>query len=428
MKNILNVLRFEYKGFVSAKSFRVVMIIFIVGILVLTSVPQIMGAFQAMGVGEGRETGQRSKAAVILSGEALTNEIYSTALSPEKLGEKTQYDWVDLSKENPSDAALEEAFRTENYIIAIRFSGGTAYEFFAAGNSMNSLDSVGTLNDIITEIVREVEIAKLPADTQAAVEHISSIAAAPKIVDVGGNAGSNFLIGYVLIMFMLYTIIGYANYVSSSVVTEKTSKAMELLITAVKPLHLMIGKVVGVGLAALTQVSAIVVAFVIGIAINLPYWTKTNSSLLGLMENNNMEISLAVIVVVYFILGFFLYAFLTAAFASTVTRPEEAATVTILPTVLVLVALLVGFLTLFGALSRTAAEVLSFIPFFTPISMLARYTLGDASIAQLLIGVGILVVAIILVATLAAKIFRMGVMLYGVKATPKQLIRALKNS
>jgi len=232
----------------------------------------------------------------------------------------------------------------------------------------------------------------------------------------------------VLIMFMLYTIIGYANYVSSSVVTEKTSKAMELLITAVKPLHLMVGKVVGVGLAALTQVGAIVAAFAVGIAVNLPYWTKTNSSLLGIMENNNMGVSLAVIVVVYFFLGFFLYAFLTAAFASTVTRPEEAATVTIFPVVLILAALLIGFLTLFGALGKTAAEILSFVPCFTPISMLARYTLGDADIAQLLIGVGVLVAAIILVATLAAKIFRMGVMLYGVKATPKQLIRALKNS
>ena len=428
MKNILNVLRFEYKGFVSAKSFKVVMIIFVAGILVLTSVPQIIGAFQAVGGGGERERGQRSKAAVILSGEALTNEIYAAALTPEKLGERTQYEWVDLSRENPDSAAIEEAFRAENFIIAIRYSGGTAYEFFAAGNNINSYDSIGTLNDIITEIAREAEIAKLPAETRAAVEHISSLAADPKIVDVGGNAGSIFLIGYVLIMFMLYTIIGYSNYVSSSVVTEKTSKAMELLITAVKPLHLMVGKVVGVGLAALTQVSAIVLAFVVGIAINLPYWQKTNSSLLGIMQNNNMGISLAVIVIVYFILGFFLYAFLTAAFASTVTRPEEAATVTILPTVLVLIALLVGFLTLFGALGKTAAEILSFIPFFTPIGMLARYTLGDADMAQLLIGIGILLAAIVVVAMLAAKIFRMGVMLYGVKATPKQLIRALKNS
>ena len=428
MKNILNVLKFEYKGFVSAKSFRVVMIIFIAGILVLTSVPQIMGAFQAMGVDTGRDTGQRPKAAVILSGEALTNEIYKTALTPAKLGEKTNYDWVDLSEENPGDAALEQAFETENYIIAIRFSGGTSYEFFAAGNNMNSHDSIGAISDIITELAREAEIAKLPAETQAAVERISSIASEPKIIDVGGNAGSNFLIGYVLIMFMLYTIIGYSNYVSSSVVTEKTSKAMELLITAVKPIHLMVGKVVGVGLAALTQVGAIIAALVAGIAINLPYWTKTNSSLLGLMENNNMEISLAVVVIVYFILGFFLYAFLTASFASTVTRPEEAATVTILPVILVLISLLVGFMTLFGALSKTAAEILSFIPFFTPISMLARYTLGDASIAQLLIGMAILVAAIIVVATLAAKIFRIGVMLYGVKPTPKQLMRALRNS
>jgi|GEM_PF-1554073 len=428
MKNTLNVLRFEYKSFVSAKSFRVVVTIFVVGILVLTSLPQLIGFFSSLGGGSGENTGQKPKAAIVLSGEALTNDIYKEAFTVDKLNTLGYAQWTDLSNAPPSDAAIAEAFKNGDYLFVVKYSGGTSYEFDASGTKMNSHDAIGPVSDYITEVARNAEIAKLPADTQTAVVRISSMTAAPKIIDVGGSAGNNFLIGYIIIMFMLYTIVGYSNYVSSSVVTEKTSKAMELLITAVKPIHLMAGKVVGVGLAALTQVGIIVASFVVGIAINLPYWKATASPLLGIMQAGNMGVSLAVIVVIYFFLGFFLFAFLTAAFASTVTRPEEAATVTILPTLLALVSLLVGFLTLFGVLGKGLTAALSYVPFFTPIGMLARYTLGDAGLGQLVLGVAILLAAIVVVAYIAAKIFRMGVMLYGVKATPRQIWKAIRNS
>jgi len=425
MKNILNVLRFEYKGFVGAKSFRIVTLIFIIGILIATSLPQIIGSIQTS---DGGAQESKENAALILSGDALTNEIYKQAFAPDALAGVTPANWIDLSGDPPDDTALAEALSNGDYIFAVRYSGGTEFDFYLPGNRMATYNYIGAVSDYITSVVRDVKIQTLPADTREAVTQITTLTAEPKIIDIGGNAENNFLIGYVLIMFLLYTIIGYSNYVSSSVVTEKTSKAMELLITAVKPIHLMVGKVLGVGLAALTQVGAIVAAFVVGILINFSYWQETDNLLFQLTQQGNVGASIAVILIVYFLLGFFLYAFLSAAFASTVTRPEEAATVTIVPLLFVLVALMIGFMTLFGALSKGLAEALSFIPFFTPIAMLARYTLGDASVAQLIIGAVILVAAIIAVAVFAAKVFRMGVMLYGVKATPKQIIKALKNS
>ena len=268
----------------------------------------------------------------------------------------------------------------------------------------------------------------MSAENREAVAYISSLQATPTIVNIGGDAQNNYWIGYVLIMLMFYIVMGYSNYVSSSVVTEKTSKAMELLVTAVKPIHLMVGKVVGVGLAALTQVGALVAAFAVGIVVNLPYWISSGSGMLGLVQGGNVGPSIAGIFLIFFLLGFFLYAFLVAAFASTVTRPEEAATVVTLPMVLIMSSLLLGFLTLFGVANKALISTLSYIPFFTPITMLARYAIGDAGTPQLLVGAGIMAAAIVGVAILAAKIFRIGVMLYGVKATPKQILRALRSS
>jgi len=429
MKNILNVLRYEYKGFVSAKSFRVVTIVFVICIIAATSIPQIAGAISSAGGGEGGGLlGGSDKAALILSGDALTNEIYINAFKPDSLQGVSSAAWVNLSDDPPDTAALRETIQEGEYLFAIRYSGGTTFEFYAAGNRMASYEALGPITAYITEVARQAEIAALPAGEREAAKRISSLTADASVIEVGGNAETNFLLGYVIIMFMLYTIIGYSNYVANSVVTEKTSKAMELLITAVKPLHLMVGKVIGVGLAALTQVGVIIAAFAAGIAINLPYWRETNNMLLGVTEGSNVGASIAVILIVYFLLGFFLYSFLTAALASTVSRPEEAATVVTLPLILIMVSLFLGFMTLSGAVNKSIVAALSYVPFFTPINMLARYTLGDAGVPQLLLGAAVLIAAVIVVAILAAKIFRMGVMLYGVKATPKQLIKALKNS
>ena len=427
MKGILSVLRFEYKGFVSAKSYRVVTIVFVVAIIVVTSIPQIAGALKSAGVG-GEGFGSNTKAALILSGEALTNEVYKNAFDGDSLQGTGAAIWVDLSADPPTKEALAEDIKDGVYLFALHYSGGAAFEMDIAGNKMISANAIVPMIDYISELARKAEIANLPKDEQDMVTRISMIVAEPTVNDIGGNAQNNFFIGYILIMFLMYTIVGYSNFVSSSVITEKTSKAMELLITAVKPIPLMVGKVVGVGCAALTQVAIIIAAFAVGIAINLPYWIQTDNGLLGIVFGGNVEASIAWIVIIYFMLGFFLYAFIMAAFASTVTKPEEAATVITLPMILIMVALMTGFMTLSGVLSKAVTEVLSYIPFFTPITMIARYTVGDAGTGELILGALIVLASIIVIAILAAKIFRMGVMLYGVKATPKQLIKALRNS
>jgi ABC-2 type transport system permease protein len=426
MKNILNVLRFEYKGFVSAKSFRIVTIIFVVCIIAIASIPQIIGGLQSAGIGG--DLGLDKKAALILSGDALTNSIYKNAFTDDMLQGTGANVWVNLSENPPDEKTLAAAISNGEYYFALKYAGGTAFDIYLPGNNLIASGAIGPIQTFITNLAREAAIADLPANEQETAQSIVSLTAEPNVNNIGGDAESNYWIGYVLIMFLFYVIMGYSNYVSSSVVTEKTSKAMELLITSVKPLHLMVGKVVGVGLAALTQVAIIVGAFAVGIAANLNYWKSSGSGFLELTQGENVGASIAFIVIIYFFLGFFLYAFLVAAFASTVTKPEEAATVITLPVVLMMGSLLIGFMTLFGALSKSVIAALSYVPFFTPVTMMARYTVGDAGTPQLILGAVIMAVAIVIVAMLAAKIFRMGVMLLGVKATPKQIIKALKSS
>jgi ABC-2 type transport system permease protein len=202
---------------------------------------------------------------------------------------------------------------------------------------------------------------------------------------------------------------------------------MELLITAAKPLDLMVGKVVGVGLAAMTQVAAIIAAVVIGLASNLSQWKAFQPSVFEALSGANISVGLVLVLFIFFVLGFFLYAFLLAALSSTVAKPEEAATVTIIPILLMIASFILGFIALSGAVSKTLIAVLSYVPFFTPFVMTSRFCLGDVSTAGLIIGMLDMAVSVGIVAILAAKIYRVGVMMYGSSGGLKAVAKALRS-
>jgi len=203
---------------------------------------------------------------------------------------------------------------------------------------------------------------------------------------------------------------------------------MELLITAAKPIDLMVGKVLGVGLAALTQFASMVLAVAAGIAVNMPFWKASGSSLYELVSSSNISGGLLAFLLLFFFLGFFLFSFMIAALSSTVSRQEEAATILTLPMLLLSGALGLGFVSLAGVLNKTLVAVLSYIPFFTPFVMISRYNIGDASLLEAAIGCVVLAAGVVLIAWLAAKIYRVGVMMYG--TTPKlgEIFKMLRNA
>ena len=171
-----------------------------------------------------------------------------------------------------------------------------------------------------------------------------------------------------ILMFALYmTILMYGQFVAQSVVTEKSSKAMELLITSAKPSSLMFGKVVGTGLAGLVQLVLIVGSAFVFFNLNKSYW-DSGSVITSLFD---MPLELVLYTILFFVTGYFLYAFLFGALASLASRMEDTNTL-VMPVVMLFVASFMAtiFSMVGGKVDSVLMKVLSFVPFTSPMAML----------------------------------------------------------
>lgn len=240
-----------------------------------------------------------------------------------------------------------------------------------------------------------------------------------------GTSGlGSFFIAYIL-AFILYMVITlYGVNVMRSVVQEKTSRVMEFLVAAVKPSSLMGGKILGVGGAALIQLT---VWLGIG-ALALEY----REQLLGLfgvagggaalppVALTELSVTLA-----FFVLGFFFYAAMYAAVGAMVSSDQDTQQVQ-MPVTMILVIGVTCLQLVSNSPRGGASALMTQIPFWSPILMPMRFVLGGATAGEVLLSLGILVVSTLLVVRAAAKIYRVGVLMYGKRPSLAELLRWLR--
>ncbi|RCT56286.1 ABC transporter permease [Winogradskyella sp. KYW1333] len=253
--------------------------------------------------------------------------------------------------------------------------------------------------------------------------------------------------GYLLFMF----IIIYGNMIMRSVIEEKTSRIIEVIISSVKPIQLMMGKIIGTSLAGVTQfaiwvilggVMLTIVSAIFGIdmaQVNTPQQEIVNQAMSAqgsdevqaMAENiitaiNNLPIgNLVVAFIFFFIGGYLLYSSLYAAIGAAVDNETDTQQF-MLPILMPLIlAVYVGVFTVIEDPHGTVSTVFSFIPLTSPVVMLMRIPFGVPLWQQglsLLLLIGTFIFAV----WFAAKIYRVGILMYGKKATYKELFKWLK--
>jgi len=214
----------------------------------------------------------------------------------------------------------------------------------------------------------------------------------------------------VIIMFM--AIVMYGTWVATGVAEEKSSRVMELLITAATPRQLLFGKVLGNGAAGLTQYGSIVVAALIGFVAQGPL----NDALFNQQSSGTDFSGLTVPVLAafgaFFVTGFILYCTLYAGLGAMVSRQEDVQQI-VMPMTMVG---MVGYFASFAATAAPSAawvKVLSFVPFFAPYLIPLRVIDGSMGIMEILISLVLMLVFIWAAITVAARIYAAGVLLYG---------------
>ncbi|WP_290784427.1 ABC transporter permease [Exiguobacterium sp. UBA6309] len=219
---------------------------------------------------------------------------------------------------------------------------------------------------------------------------------------------------YVLLFLMYFTIAIYGGMIVTEIANEKSSRVMELLISAASPIQHMLAKILSIATVSLVQLS---------ILVGVGYYSAQNSSLFNQLSLDSLSARTIIYLFVFFLLGYFLYATLLAALGSLVSRVEDAQQVT-LPVILLIVAAFMISMFSLNAPTNQAVVVLSFVPFFTPMVMFLRVMLTDVPLWQVSISLILMLISISLALFVGTKFYRGGVLFYGSNPL-KQLRRIL---
>lgn len=249
-----------------------------------------------------------------------------------------------------------------------------------------------------------------------------------------------FAFGYLIMMF----IIIYGNMVMRSVIEEKTNRIIEIIISSVKPFKLMMGKIIGTSMAGILQfliwaILGTILMFVVAGIFNMkvgsgavtPEMVEAGKNSMGELQAYLNEIwnlplgMMAVCFLIYFIGGFFLYSSIYASIGAAVDSETDSQQF-LLPIILpLMLGVYVGFFTVIKDPHGTVATVFSMIPLTSPIVMMMRLPFG-VPLWQIAVSVVLLFATFFMVVWFAAKIYRIGILMYGKKPTYKEIFKWLK--
>ena len=411
MKQFFSIFKFEFSGYLKNRIFAGITVIIVLVIGGALSWPRISERFKNDGGDE-----NQNKPIVLISDEFSADKERTLSLFEAWLPGKT----VRLTDKTAEQLANDVNGGTCSCAVVV--TGANKYTYI-----IKDVGLYDTLQISIDEIMTQKYRLDKIQETGLSYDDAAAILTAPvesEIIRTGVNQLTNFFYTYVLIFALYMAIMLYGQFVATGVASEKSSRAMELLITSAKPVNLMFGKIIGAGLAGLLQFVVIFGSSFLFFNLNESYWGG-NEIINSIFK---MPLQIMLFAVLFFILGFFIYAFLYGAIGSVVTKTEEINTAVLPITFLFIIAFLaVMFSIIGGNVNSDLMIVLSYIPFTSPMAMFVRISMSDVPVYEIIISVSVLVASTVGIGYVASKIYRVGVLLYGKAPSLPNLIKAVKN-
>lgn len=396
MKQFGKILKFELKGYLKNKIFVGSTIFLVVVLAIVMFIPNIKAAFQT--------DGKKEKPIMIVYAEdetlsGLVKEYFSDAFPAYNV--TVSDGTIDDIKSRIVSGDAECAFVMNN---------ASSYTYYVNNLSMSDYNT-----SVADAALREAYKANAMIRhglTPEQVGEIMSVQIVSETNTLGKNQAQNFFYTYIMI-FALYTVIMlYGQLVATNVASEKSSRAMEVLITSAKPTSMMFGKVLASCLAGFAQLIAVFGSALLLYSINKSAWND-NMIISSLF---NIPVDLFVYMMVFFVLGFLVYAFLYAAIGSTVSKLEDINTSVLPITFLFIIAfMIVVFAMAGGNVDTTLMKICSYIPFISPMAMFTRICMSTVAWYEIAISIAVLIGSTVGIGFLSAKIYRVGVLLYGNK-------------
>jgi ABC-2 type transport system permease protein len=394
----------EYRQHVRGTGFRVMTALGFVVILVLAFVPAIFDAIES--------SGQRTVAVVDLQNR-LAPALRSALTGRLPNGEHS----IEVAAVESEESA-RRGVRSGEYDGALIPEEGSSFVYRS--------ERPGGEVEQLRRALAAISARQRLLEAGLSEEQLERAFRAPpvEVVATGEAAtGEEFVRAYWLVYaltFLLYlTVIQYGSMVSTGVIREKSSRITEIMVSSVRPFEQMAGRICGVGLVGLTQYAFWILAGAITLAMDRFRGAGSGPDLAAVSPGTLF------LFVVFFLLGFLLYATLLAGLGSLVSRMEDATQLQ-MPVYLLLIA---GFLlTTASAANPDGALAVwsSYIPFFSPLVMFARTELGSPAPWEVALSILVLALSALAATWIAARIYRTGVLLYGKRPTFREIARQLR--
>ena len=324
------------------------------------------------------------------------------------------------ARQQQLNAQLESGQLTAYIVLPPDALQQESFEYFA--KNVGDLTTKNNVSSAVNEAVIERRMAKAGLDATR-VSDLSREVELDTINRQGQREqGQTFFLTFGLIMAIYVSILVYGITVMRGVIEEKQWRIIEVLLSSVKPIQLMLGKLIGIGMVGLTQFAVwAVTGTLLSILGTMPLMG------MGKMPIPNLSPMLMFFFVLYFVLGYFLYATLYAMVGAIVSNEEDGQQMQIPVTMTIVIPIMISALVMQDPNSLTST-LLSFIPFFSPILMFMRISFQTPPAWQIALSIVLMLSTIAGLLWLAAKIYRVGVLMYGKRPTLPEVARWLKYS
>lgn len=341
--------------------------------------------------------------------------VFSDYSADEKSHEQIQRELNNQITENQLDAYL---------IVPQNFDSAEA-KFLFRSRKAGDFVANETLSDALNEAVRSERLAGANISESRLKELSKNVNLDTKQIDETGekDSSSSFVAAFIISLMIYITIQIYGQTIMSTVVEEKETRIAEILFSSAKPFELMMGKLVGVGLAGLTQLAIWIISALVLVGVGL---TQMEAAGIPLSIPNITSLMVAYFFI-FFLLGFFIYASIFALIGSMVTNVQEGGQFAFPPIML----LLIGFYFSIAVIrdpSSTLSFWVSIAPFFAPVTMPVRILAETPPFWQIALSILINAAAIAGLVWLASRVYRVGMLMYGKRATIPEVWKWIRQS
>lgn len=410
MKQFGKILKFELKYYLKNKVFVGVTIFLVLLIAAVMFFPRISAIFDK---GDVSDTPTDLPVMLVKADDPAQAEMVRETFAAAFAGYDVQSTEADIEE-------IKNRITSEDVECAFVMTGPTAYTYYV--NNLSMYDSNSAIADEVLQQIYQMNAMINGGMSAEQAGEVMSIQIAGEVESLGKDQIQNFFYTYIMIFALYMVILLYGQMVATNVATEKSSRAMEVLITSAKPTSMMFGKVLASCIAGLVQLVAVFGSALVFYNINKSYWGDN----MIVDSIFNIPPELFVYMLVFFILGFLIYAFMFGAVGSTASKLEDINTSVMPITMLFIIAFFVVMFSMAsGSVDNTLMTVCSYIPFTSPMAMFTRICMSTVPMYEILISIAILIGSTVGVGVLAAKIYRVGVLMYGTTPKISAIIKAV---